>query len=228
MNRRQAVQKVALLVGGSVLGAELFIQTGCKPATKKEAAAAGAEVLPDFFTRDEIAYLDEIGETILPRTATPGAKDAKIGEFINVMVRDCYTPEDQKVFKEGLAKIETLSKEKYNNGFMQLQPQQRTALLTALDKEANAYTQTDDYKSKQAALDKEESAKDAVEESKGNFGYSKARIPKHYFSMMRELTLLGFFTSEPGATKALRYAAVPGKYDPCIPYQKGDRGWATS
>lgn len=227
MNRRQAVQKVALLMGGTVLGAELFIQTGCKTTPKKEAAEAGAEVLPDFFTKDEIAYLDEIAETILPKTTTPGAKDARVGEFMNVMVRDCYTPQDQQVFKEGLGTIEKLSKEKYKNGFMQMQPQQRTELLTALDKEAKEYTNADDYKAKQAALEKEENAKDSVERTKGNFGYSKARMSKHYFSMMKELTLLGFFTSEPGATKALRYSAVPGKYDGCMPYQKGDKGWAT-
>lgn len=214
-------------MGGTVLGAELFIQTGCKSAPEKEAAKAGAEVLPDFFTRDEIAYLDEIAETILPKTTTPGAKDAKVGEFMNVMVRDCYTPQDQQVFKEGISTIEKLSKEQYQNGFMQIQPQQRTALLTALDKEAKAYTGTEDYKAKQAALDKEENARDSVERSKGNFGYNRGRLPKHYFSMMKELTLLGFFTSEPGATKALRYSAVPGKYDGCMPYQKGDKGWAT-
>ncbi|MFT3903762.1 MAG: gluconate 2-dehydrogenase subunit 3 family protein [Niabella sp.] len=223
MNRRQAVQRVALLVGGSVLGAEMFIQTGCKTNPKK-----GSETLKDVFSKDEIAYLDEIGETILPRTATPGAKDAQVGEFMHVMVRDCYTPEDQKIFKKGLANIEKLSKEKYSKGFMQLQPQQRTELLTALDKEARNYTQTDDYKEKKAALDKEENIKDSVEQSKGNFGYTRTYMPRHYFSMMKELTLLGFFTSEPGATKALRYAAIPGKYEPCIPYKKGDKGWATS
>jgi hypothetical protein len=43
---------------------------------------------------------------------------------------------------------------------------------------------------------------------------------------MKQLTLLGFFTSEPGATKALRHIAVPGKYDGALPYKKGDKAWA--
>lgn len=227
MNRRQAVQKVALLMGGSVLGAELFIQTGCKTSPKKEAASAGAELLPDFFTKDEIAYLDEIAETIIPKTATPGAKDAKVGEFMHVTVRDCYEPDDQKIFKAGLETIEQRSKEKYNSGFMKMQPQQRKELLTVLDGEAKAYTKTTEYEAQKHALEKEENNKDSLEQSKHNFGYTKQKMPKHYFSMMKELTLLGFFTSEPGATKALRYAAVPGKYDPCMPYAKGDKAWAT-
>jgi len=49
----------------------------------------------------------------------------------------------------------------------------------------------------------------------------------HYFSMMKQLTLWGYFTSKPGATQALRYVAVPGRYEGCIPYKKGDKAWAT-
>lgn len=227
MNRRQAVQRVALLVGGTVLGAEMFIQTGCKTSTKKVGADAAKGALPDFFTTDEIAYLDEIAETILPRTATPGAKDAKVGEFMHVMVRDCYSPTDQKTFKAGLTNLETLSKEKYKNGFLQITPEQRKELLIDLDKAAEEYTKTPAYKSEKDALTKQENTADSLQKSKFNFGYDKKTMPKHYFSMMKQLTLLGFFTSEPGATKALRYVAIPGKYDPCMPYAKGDRAWAT-
>lgn len=227
MNRRQAVQKVALLMGGTVLGAELFIQTGCKTSPKKNVSEADAKILKDIFTKDEIAYLDEIAETILPRTATPGAKDANVGQFMNVMVSDCYTSKDQEIFKSGMATIEKSSKGKYGDGFMKLTNAQRKELITAIDKEAKEYVQTLDYKSQKEVLAKEEHLKDSLEESKGNFGYEQASMPKHYFSMMKELTLLGFFTSEPGATKALRYLAVPGKYDPCMPYKQGDKAWAT-
>jgi hypothetical protein len=45
---------------------------------------------------------------------------------------------------------------------------------------------------------------------------------------MKELTLLGYFTSEVGATKALRYVPIPGRFDGCIPYKKGDKAWALS
>jgi hypothetical protein len=43
---------------------------------------------------------------------------------------------------------------------------------------------------------------------------------------MKQLTMLGYFTSEVGSTQALRYVPVPGKYEGCIPYKKGDRAWA--
>ena len=50
--------------------------------------------------------------------------------------------------------------------------------------------------------------------------------PTHFFSMMKQLTIWGFFTSEPGATKALRYLPIPGSFKGCIPYNKGDKAWA--
>jgi hypothetical protein len=50
--------------------------------------------------------------------------------------------------------------------------------------------------------------------------------PRHYFRLMKELALLGYFTSEIGVTKALRYVESPGRFDPCAPHTPGDRSWA--
>lgn len=191
MDRREALSRVGLLLGGTVIGGNLFLQ-GC---TSDSASVSSVQ---DLFKPDQVAYLNEIAETILPATKTPGAKEAKVGEFIGVMVRDCYTADDQKVFVEGLKKLEDASKKKNSKSFMESTPEQRTALLVDLDKEQKDYQ------------------KDKKDDQ-----------PNHYFRMIKELTLLGFFTSEPGATKALRYVAVPGKYDGNVPYKKGDRAWAT-
>lgn len=54
---------------------------------------------------------------------------------------------------------------------------------------------------------------------------ARAAGDSHYFTMMHQLTLWGYFTSQPGATKALRYVPIPGRYDGCIPYH-GERAWA--
>lgn len=45
-------------------------------------------------------------------------------------------------------------------------------------------------------------------------------------NMLRDLTVLGYFTSEIGATQALNYIEVPGRYEGCIDYKKGDKAWA--
>jgi hypothetical protein len=191
MNRREALSSVALLLGGAVIGAEVFL-SGCTNADKK-IGAAGLN-----FSPDDIAFLDEVGETIIPATSTPGAKEAKIGEFMKTIVTDCYEPKDQQVFTEGMKKLDDASKQKNGKSFLNSTPEQRHNLLVDLDKEQKDYT-----------------------------AKKKTTDQNHYFRMMKELTLWGYFSSEVGATKALRYVAVPGRYEGCIPYKKGDKAWAT-
>lgn len=151
----------------------------------------------DLFDTDQVRLLDEIAETILPETTTPGARAAGVGAFITIMVRDCYSREDQIVFIKGLSTLEAKFKEQYGQSFMSSDQAKRTNFLTALDREQKAFSLA-----------------------------KKPEEPNHYFSMMKQLTLLGFFTSEVGATQALRYLPVPGKFNGCIPYKKGDRAWA--
>jgi hypothetical protein len=193
MNRRDAIARVSLLLGGTILGAEAFL-SGCHNAPEKNIGGGGTN-----FSNDDIAYLDEIGETILPATTTPGAKDAKVGDFMARIVKDCYTEKDQKIFLDGMQALNEASRKKNGKSFMESTPDQRHDLLVDLDKEQKGYMDT-----------------------------KKKDDPSHYFRMMKELTLWGYFTSEPGATKALRYVAVPGKWEGCVDYKKGDKAWATS
>jgi hypothetical protein len=77
---------------------------------------------------------------------------------------------------------------------------------------------------------------DATVEERTNFlnqVNKKAMVPAtednkedKYILMIKDLTLLGYFTSEIGATQALRFVETPGRYEPCIEYKKGDRAWA--
>jgi outer membrane murein-binding lipoprotein Lpp len=199
MNRRDALARVALLMGGAVIGADYFL-TGCS-SDKGKTQTKDGESASDFKALDtkQQAYLDEVGDTILPTTKTPGAKAARVGSFMAVMVRDCYKPADQEIFTKGLGQLEEASQKLNGKGFMESTPAQRTALLTALDTEQKNYAKT-----------------------------KTPEQPNHYFRMMKELTLLGYFTSEVGATQALRYLPVPGKYVGDYPYKKGDRAWATT
>lgn len=209
MERREAVKYISILLGGTLVGAEAFL-SGCKSSTGK----------PGQWSKDDVAYLDEIAETILPQTSTPGAKAAGVGQFMTVMVNDCYEEGDQKAFREGMDKLNEETKKKYSKDFMAITPEQRKELLIALDKEAK------EYQKKVSEFNGNENKKEKEEIAKGNNNYKKQRMSPHYFSMMKQLTLLGYFTSEAGATKALRYNPVPGRYEGCIPYKKGDKAWA--
>jgi hypothetical protein len=209
MERREAVKYISVLLGGTVIGANAFI-TGCKTKTGNI----------HEWSDDDIAYLNEVGETILPQTSTPGAKAADVGRFMTVMVNDCYEEGDQKVFREGMTRLNDAADKKFNNRFMKLSPQQRHELLVELDKESK------DYQKKVDDFNKNEEAKDNDETARGNLKYVRQHMSPHYFFMMKQLTMLGYFTSKVGMTQALRYEPVPGRYEGCIPYKKGDKAWA--
>ena len=189
MERRELLKMIAVITGAAFIGGESLL-TGCK---------TGSSVGGPKFNAADIAFLDEVGETIIPATQTPGAKAVQIGQFMTVFVDDTYDENNQKVFHEGIGKLNEASEKTYKKSFMDITPEQRTALLTSLDKEAKDY-----QKSK------------------------KRDDPNHYFTMMKQLTVFGYFTSKEGATKSLRYLPVPGRYDGSYPYKKGDKTWATS
>lgn len=48
---------------------------------------------------------------------------------------------------------------------------------------------------------------------------------KHYFSLLRELAVRAYFSSEIGKTKAMRYILVPGKWVGCVPLTPGQPAW---
>ncbi|MEX2567970.1 MAG: gluconate 2-dehydrogenase subunit 3 family protein [Cyclobacteriaceae bacterium] len=183
LNRREALKSMVLMMGGTMVGANVIL-TGCAPEDKIE----GLD-----FSEDDIAYLDEIGEAIIPTTDTPGAKAAGIGGFMVMMVKDTYNKEQQENFVNGLNSLKVAFKEENGTGFMDASVDERTAYLNKLNK---------------AMMDP-----------------SNENKPE-YIGMLKDLTILGYFTSEIGATQALRYIETPGRYDPCMEYKKGDKAWA--
>ena len=53
----------------------------------------------------------------------------------------------------------------------------------------------------------------------------KGQEGTHYFGMMKQLAVLGYFSSEIGCTQSLRYIEVPGSFNGNYPYKKGDKAW---
>ena len=191
INRREAIRRVSALLGGAALVGGSALLTGCQNEHAPASAGVGT------FTPANIAFLDEIAETILPETKTPGAKAARVGEFMAVMVTDTYEDRDQKIFRRGMQQLDEASRNAGNTSFMSATPEARLALLASLDREQKAYMDA-----------------------------KKDDDPTHYFRMMKELTLLGYFTSEIGCTQAQRYVESPGRFEPCLPYKAGELSWA--
>lgn len=183
MNRRDALKGVMVMMGGTMIGATA-IMTGCTPENQIE----GLD-----FDPDDIAFLDELGDTIIPETNTPGAKAVGIGSFMVMMVKDTYDGDSQKAFVDGVNKLGKDFKAANGKSFVGAPAEERLAFLNGMYEEYKASGQD--------------------------------RSPQ-VINMLRDLTVLGYFTSEVGATQALNYVEVPGRFDPCIPFNEGDKAYA--
>jgi hypothetical protein len=126
MKRRKALSVLLWGAGGAIAVPGILV-SGCKPGEQHK----------DALTTDDVPLLNEIAETIIPANgSSPGAKDAKVGEFMVVYVADCFSQKDQQSFIDGLNKINNASKEKYGNTFLKLDAKQKHELLSAIDGES--------------------------------------------------------------------------------------------
>jgi hypothetical protein len=210
MNRRELLKLIAAATGGVVIGGE-FLVSGCKNPESGD---------PFSFSQENIAFLDEVAETILPQTTTAGAKAAGVGLFMTVYVNDCYTKSDQEIFHKGMKLLDEACDKMHGHGFMKATPEQRKEVLVQIDKE------TSEYIKKKAQFDKEQKEKMKQGQDKGVTDVKPEELPNHYFQQMKQLTIFGYFTSEKGRKESLRYVPVPGKWDAVIEYKKGDKAFA--
>lgn len=153
---------------------------------------------PQFFTKDEAYLIEAASSRILPSGETPGAADAQVVRFIDQMVAEYYLPEDQVKFRTGMEALKAHSDSSIGKSFAKATKSEQDTVLSELALEA-----------RKQRMDQSDS-------------------PQHFFLMLKELTVLGFFTSEIGATQVLNYDDVPGGYQGCEPLEAlGGKTWAT-
>jgi gluconate 2-dehydrogenase gamma chain len=199
MNRREVLQKTALALGYAVTGpAFAGIMNGCKATPK-------LNYKPQFFTEEQAALISELAEIIMPKTDTPGAKEAGIPAFIDGMLFEVYSKEDQGKFLKSLAEFDDDAKKTYDKNFVSCEPEEQVAHFK---------------KHHDTAL--------GGSDKNSSWGWwSSKGGDKPFILKVKELTLLGFFTSEAGATKVLQYNPVPGPFKGCVPLKEVGKTWAT-
>ena len=131
-----------------------------------------------------------IAELIIPKTDTPGAREAGVAAFIDGMLADWGDDDQRQMFTSGLANVDERSRTAFGKEFTALTSPQQTEILQDLDYEL-------------ARL------RDA-----------KADTSKSFFGAMKWLTLTGYYTSEVGSTSELHYRVVPGRFEPCYPLEQ--------
>lgn len=207
------MSKVAFLMGGAISAPTMiaFLE-GCKSSTETASAVKFA------LKADYQSLIAEIAELIIPKTTTPGAKDAGVGPFIEKMIADCYTKEQQVHFVAGLDTIEAEAQKANGKKFMECTKEQQTALL----KQSEAAAKDEASKNEAEAKKITDSETGATKE----VGKKKMQAPTPFFKLAKELTLFGYFSSEKGATEALVYVPVPGRYEGCVKMTPGQKSWA--
>jgi hypothetical protein len=193
MDRREALKRTAWIMGGVVSAPAIAaIMKGCK-------AEPGIDWKPTFLSKEQALMVTEVAEIIIPKTETPGAKEVGVPAFIDLVLKDCFSKEDQDRFLAGLQEFDAAAKQNFGSLFMDLEP---------------ARQQEHVKKIHDAAIEVEKTTQPA---------------PKRPFVLvMKELTMLGFFTSKAGATEVLQYDPVPGGYKSCVPLKEAGKGrtWA--
>ncbi len=198
MNRREVLQRSAVVLGYALTGPVVAgLMQGCK-------AKPQLNYKPQFFNEDQAALISELSEVIIPKTDTPGAIEAGVPAFIDGMLYEVYPKEAKENFMKGLTAFNEEAKKTYGDDFATCTSEQKTALVKKYHDDLNGSTDTSTawYK-------------------------SGGKNSKPFIIEMRELTLVGYFTSEPGATQTLQYNQVPGPFKGCVPLAEVGKTWAT-
>jgi hypothetical protein len=188
MNRREALR---LLAAATALG----LETPKAVAILRDARAL-VQTQPGRRTLspDQNEIVTAIAEMIIPRTETPGATDADVPAFIDLIVTEWYTDEQRARFREGLADIDVRAHHRFTKDFVECSPAQQAEILTEL----GALMIAD------AELTKRQTETDGETKPRDNF-----------YQTLRSLILTGYYTSEAGATGELNYRIIPDRFDSC-------------
>jgi len=189
MKRRDAIRSVALMLGGTFSAPTLLAMNHW------ENPVAGSSTAADFvLTDNQKLIIAEVAEVIIPKTSTPGAKDAGVPTFIVMMLRDCYKTPEHVSFLDGVQHLE-------KKDFLSLTASQKTEILKQV--ESDSVEQMKAYQVQQTKMGDNEDREQMATQAKG--------LP--YWRLMKELTMLGYFTSEEGIKSSFDYVPIPGKLE---------------
>lgn len=235
ITRREAVARTALMLGGTLAASSL---SGVRGDAWARAAAPGYRA--GTLTAGQSELVATIAEHIIPATDTPGARAAGVHRFIDVILSDYYKEDERKRFLDGLAQLEARSERELGAPFMKSPAKRQLALLTTIDAESyppqRVLEKAEPMNSERArmrdSLARQSSTGPTVSDptrpsADGGGGEAARREAERgwFFRRMKELTLLGYYTSEAGAMRELTVNPM-GVYRGDIPYRSIGHSWA--
>jgi hypothetical protein len=196
MQRRDALR---LLVGSAVL-----------PIVSRDALALFQEVhepLPikpalQTLNAHQDATVTALAEWIIPQTDTPGARAVRVNEFIDLILTEWCDDPERASFLAGLTSLDTACRDLFAKDFVDCSTAQQKQILTSIDEELTEARQADAQSPQR----------------RGRRALPPA--DKTFFYTLKQLTLVGYFTSEEGAKQALHYEVIPSQHSECAPLQE--------
>jgi hypothetical protein len=195
MQRREVLKLLA--AGAAVSGLSPSLMAIAREA---HAQAGGAYKLRTLNPQQN-AMVVTMTDLIIPETDTPGAKVARVNEFIDVILTDWAHDDERKAFLDGLAGVDKQSTELFGKGFNDASVEQQTTLLRAID-------------------DKALSAHGAARARHGNTipENRDKQLQGNFWDVFKGITIHGYYTSEIGFTQEEHLEIIPGAYHGCVPY----------
>ncbi len=200
LRRRDFLMQLALAAGGT-------LSSGCTRFLASRGPGPTPPASRSVLSRDERETVAIAAELVIPTTDTPGARAAGVPEFIDMMLADWFDDGERASFRAGLARLDALARERSGASFAAAGEAVQTALLGELEGEALA-----------------------VPPGSGpslmrNMSPQRA-VPPVFFTALKELVLVGYYTSEIGASQELAYEPISDAYRGCIPLARVGRAWA--
>ena len=158
---------------------------------------------PDIESLDaNKALIEELAETIIPETDTPGAKTAKCADTIIKLVKDCTDKSSQNRFIDGLSSLKDYTQSSFGKEYAALTTEEKHRILQHFEKQGQP--------------------------QKGLLGKAERKLlGNSFFTTLKNYTVIAWCTSKAGATQGLAYDFIPGSFIADIPLANGQKSWAT-
>lgn len=200
MNRRELLKYFLVAAGASFSGSlAQNVLAGVVPTR------TASKAIFDAATSKKVALLTEM---IIPETDTPGAIKAGVPQFVEMMVVDWFNDDERKIFLDGLASLDAYCEQQFGKPFVQCAAEQQLSALQDAEAQAKSYR------------------------TFGIAGFGTDLQSKSvdyktpFFTKLKELTVLGYYTSEVGAQTELVYDPMPMQYEGDYDFAKVGKQWS--
>ena len=198
MNRRLVLKTIGAAAALPLSSRELFA-LGRSTHSLVQADHGEARYLFQCLDAEESENLAAATELIIPETDTPGARAAKVPEFIDAVLAGWFEEDERRRFLRGLRDMEERARKSEGAAFSACANEAQVRILREMEAEALRTVE---------AANPRRLARRAAQSGPG---------APFFFSVLKWLTLFGYYTSEAGMIEELEYVEFPGSYDGCAP-----------